>query len=459
MPARVFAPGTVTAYSNYGTTLAGYIVERVAGEPFAQYVQQHIFAPLDMRHSTFAQQLPPDLAAQLAVSYDEYNGEYHAIPFEYFQIAPAGGLSTTATDMAQFMIAHLQDGRLGDARILQAATAQDMHRQHFTNDPHVNGMSYGFVEMTLNRQRLLMHSGTTNDELFRSLLVLLPEQNTGLFVSYTGAGGDNAKWALLQAFLDRYYPAAVPAAPAPPADFAQRADQFVGSYRSTRMAATTVEKIQALIAPAITVSATDDGYLTLAGLSREPTKWVETAPLVFRQIDGQETLAFRADDQGRITYLFQGNLPINGFRKLAWYENPQLHYSVLAGGVVLFLSALVIWPVGWLITRRKGASQPRGAGMARWLAWGISALYVLFLVLFVVSIRDLTLFPTSLTKVALGLALVAAALTLGMVACTGLAWQRRYWSIIGRAHYTMVMLGALGFIWFLNYWNLLGFRF
>jgi CubicO group peptidase (beta-lactamase class C family) len=174
--------------------LAGYIVERVAGQPFAQYIQQHIFAPMDMRHSTFTQQLPPDLAAQLAISYDAYDDKYHAMPFEYFQIAPAGGLSATATDMAQFMIAQLQDGRLGDVHMLQAASTQDMHRQHFANDPHVNGMTYGFAEMTLNGQHLLMHSGTTNDELFRSLLALLPAQHTGLFVSYSGAGGGGAKW-------------------------------------------------------------------------------------------------------------------------------------------------------------------------------------------------------------------------------------------------------------------------
>jgi CubicO group peptidase (beta-lactamase class C family) len=458
MPARIFPPGTVTAYSNYGTTLAGYIVERVSGEPFAQYVQQHIFAPLDMRHSTFAQQLPPDLAAQLAVSYDRYNDSFHTIPFEYFQIAPAGGLSATATDMAQFMIAQLQDGRLGDARILGAATAQDMHRQHFTNDPNVNGMTYGFAEMTLNGQRLLMHSGTTNDELFRSLLVLLPAQNTGLFVSYSGAGGGDAKWALLQTFLDRYYPAALPAAPAPPTDFAQRAAQFTGGYQSTRMVATTVEKIQALIAPAITVSAGDDGYLTIAGLSREPTRWVETAPLAFQQVGGQETLAFRADDQGQITYLFQGNLPINGFRKLAWYQTLPLHYGLLASCVTLFLSALLAFPIAWLVTRRKGAPRPRGAGLARWLAWSISALYMLFLILFVVSIQDLAVFPTALTKLALGLALVAAALTVAAVVGTALALRRRYWGVVGRAYYTLVTLGGLAFIWFLNYWNLLGFR-
>jgi CubicO group peptidase (beta-lactamase class C family) len=460
MPARIFPPGTVTAYSNYGATLAGYIVERVSHQPFAQYIQQHIFAPLDMHHSTFDQQLPPDMAAQLAVSYNEYDGGYHAIPFEYFQIAPAGGLSATATDIAQFMIAQLQDGRLGDVRILQAATTQDMQRQHFTNDPRVNGMAYGFVEMTLNGQQLLMHSGTTNDELFRNRLVLLPEHKVGLFVSYTSASGGPARDALVQAFLDRYYPAVVPVTSAPPADFAQRAGQFAGSYQSTRSTATTIEKVGGLFGLVATaqVSVSNDGYLTIAGLSKEPTQWVEVGPLVFHQVGGQETVVFRADDQGQIAYMFQGNLPIEGYRKLAGYENPRLHLGLLAGCVALFLSTLVVWPVGWLLDRRKAAPQPRPASLARWLAWAISALNVLFLILFVMSISDLSQFPTSLTKAALVLALLAAGLTVGAVACTVLAWRQRYWSVIGRAHYTLLTLGALGFIWLLNAWNLLGFR-
>src|SRR5215212_6858101 len=111
-----------------------------------------------------------------------------------------------------------------------------------------------------------------------------------------------------------------------------------------------------------------------------------------------------------------GNLPIEGYRKLAWYENPRLHYGVLAGCMALFLSALVGWPIGWLAARRKAAPQPHLAGLARWLAWGISALYVLFLILFVVNLSDLSQFPTVLTKAALGLALLATALTVCMVA-------------------------------------------
>jgi hypothetical protein len=91
--------------------------------------------------------------------------------------------------------------------------------------------------------------------------------------------------------------------------------------------------------------------------------------------------------------------------------------------------------------------------------WNISALNVLFLIMFVVSLQDLALFPTSFTRVALGLALLAAALSVAAVAGTALAWRRRYWGIVGRAHYTLVTLGAVAFVWFLDYWNLLGFRF
>ncbi len=74
MPDRIFPPGKVTGYSNYGTTLAGYIVEQISGEPLAVYVQRHILEPLDMRHSTLRQVLPRELAQNLASSYQNVEG-------------------------------------------------------------------------------------------------------------------------------------------------------------------------------------------------------------------------------------------------------------------------------------------------------------------------------------------------------------------------------------------------
>lgn len=137
IPARVRQPGIVTAYSNYGTALAGYIVQRIVGIPYERYIQDNIFDPLGMTHSTAFQPVPPELAPGLATGYAYAEGEYHALSsygaqaFEHFNVGPAGAISASATDIAKFMLAHLQDGapsRDGVGRILETATAQQMHK-------------------------------------------------------------------------------------------------------------------------------------------------------------------------------------------------------------------------------------------------------------------------------------------------------------------------------------------
>ena len=244
MPARVRPPGELTAYSNYGYTLAGYIVEQVSGMPFAQYVEQHLFQKLRMRESTFRQPVPASLSADLSRGYTYSNGVYHPDPFEVIPMSPAGAMSATATDMARFMLAQLQNGRLGTERLFQAATAKAMQTQQFTNDPRVpGGMAYGFEEHSRNGQRLLVHPGGTAD--FYSLLALLPEQHMGVFVAYNSFAGaaDFLSLPFLQAFLDHYFPASKEPRPSPPAGFAERISQISGTYWGTDRSYTTWEKL------------------------------------------------------------------------------------------------------------------------------------------------------------------------------------------------------------------------
>ena len=117
-PKRVFTPGEVPAYSNYGTSLAGYIVEVVSGIPFADYVEQNIYQPLGMENSTFRQPLPSQLADQISKPYRYVNGEFLEAEFEYVS-EPAGSMSSTGLDMAKFMFAYLQEGQHEGARILE----------------------------------------------------------------------------------------------------------------------------------------------------------------------------------------------------------------------------------------------------------------------------------------------------------------------------------------------------
>lgn len=88
-PGTVYAPGTTFAYSNYATVLAGYIVERVASEPFEQYITDHLLTPLAMTRTSAYQPLPADLMANLSKGYHYHNEQYEAVDFEWIAAAPA----------------------------------------------------------------------------------------------------------------------------------------------------------------------------------------------------------------------------------------------------------------------------------------------------------------------------------------------------------------------------------
>src|ERR1041384_821389 len=104
-PRRIFDAGTTPAYSNWATCLAGYIVERVSGLPFDDYVEQRVFRPLDMKTATFRQPLPDSLAPLMATEYPRASEP--AKSFEIVVPEPAGSLSASGLELAKFMIAPL----------------------------------------------------------------------------------------------------------------------------------------------------------------------------------------------------------------------------------------------------------------------------------------------------------------------------------------------------------------
>jgi CubicO group peptidase (beta-lactamase class C family) len=210
VPERIFAPGSTPAYSNYGASLAGYIVERVSGEPFDAYLEKHIFAPLDMKHSSFRQPLPAALEPLMSKGYREASDE--AQPYEYIGPRPAGSMAASGDDMAHFMIAHLQDGEYHGKRILSAAIAEKMHNSPLTVLPRLDRMELGFFETNINGREVIAHLGDT--DWFHTSLHLFLKDNTGLYMSFNSLGKDGAagtlRNVLFQDFADRYFPAAVP---------------------------------------------------------------------------------------------------------------------------------------------------------------------------------------------------------------------------------------------------------
>ena len=98
LPPRIFAPGKVPAYSNYATALAGYIVERVSGQSYDEYVENQIFRPLGMTYSTFRQPVQKQFEPHLSQGYGP--GLNKPEKFEFVVPAPAGSQSASGAEMA-----------------------------------------------------------------------------------------------------------------------------------------------------------------------------------------------------------------------------------------------------------------------------------------------------------------------------------------------------------------------
>jgi CubicO group peptidase (beta-lactamase class C family) len=460
VPARIYPPGSVTAYSNYATALAGYIVEEVSGLPFEQYDEENIFGPLGMDRTTFRQPVPAALADDLATGYLYVDGGFQPQPFEVYQIVPAGSTSGTATDMARFMIAHLQEGKPGDGRILGQQTAQLMHQPHFANDPRLAGMAYGFYEVRVNGRLLLTHAG--EPRFSRSQLYLLPEDNLGLYVAYNAPGGGIARQELAQAFFDRFYPAPVTALPEPPPGGAQRARLLEGRYVSSRSARTTIEALRLLFDPSfqpITVRATQDGYLEThhpAIRSRDPAayqpaRWVETEPNLYTRTDGRDLLAFR-QGPGSATWLFLDSVAPRGYRRLEGTE------GLLSQPLVpLGLVALLLGVMAFALFDRQALPA------ARWLAVGTGVVVLACLVGLVsfafLGFTDYLLFGrvSPVWWAVFGLPLVFAILAIGLAVFTLRPWPGA--GVLRHVPYAVATLAAAGVLVWANHWNVIGWRF
>ena len=160
MPARVRPPGIFSSYSNHGTGIAAYIVEQISGLKWDDYVEQRIFAPLGMKKTSFRQPLPGHLEARLSKGYTYGDGNYTAQRLKTIPLAPVGVASTTANDIALFMIAHLQNGQYENGQILDSLTIEQMHSPLFQHASGINGFCYGFFDHSQNGHKIIGHGGS-----------------------------------------------------------------------------------------------------------------------------------------------------------------------------------------------------------------------------------------------------------------------------------------------------------
>lgn len=463
MPARIFPPGEIPAYSNYATAMAGYIVQRVSGQAFNDYIEQHILKPLSMAHSTFVQPLPDALKPLMSSGY--VAATQPAKAYEIVQAFPAGSSAVSAEDMSHFMLAHLQDGQYEGARILKPETVALMHSRQFAYNPALNGMCLGFYEETRNGHRIFGHGGDT--VYFHSDLHLMPDQGIGFFVSYNSAGKgevDNRS-ELWHKILDRYFPYSPPAAAAV-ADPKADAEAVTGYYTSSRRSQTSILKVLSM-AGQLKVASAADGTIVVDPLkdtNGEVIHWQEVGPLLYRQKDGQGLVGFKRDASGQMVLSI--DYPFFIFQHASFLDTKPLNLFIIGASLTVLLLVLLLWPVAGLIRRHYGHKldlSPQGRRL-RFLVRIVCLVDIAFMLGWVILASRLD-DPGSLSeRLDPWIHFIQI---IGVLGCLGglvaIYNSYRSWSDRGRWIWAkisdaVIALACVGFIWFVLAWNMLNFN-
>jgi len=463
IPERIFPPGTTPAYSNYGAALAGYIVERVSGRPFNDYIAENIFKPLGMSRSTFAQPLPADLKPLMSNGYNKGSGKSRS--FEMIEEAPAGALAATAADLAHFMIAHLQAGKFEGSQILRPETAQQMHARQFGLSPELNGMCLGFYEETRNGRRIIGHGGDT--VYFHSDMHLVLDSGVGFFVSYNSAGkGDiSPRTALWHHFLDRYFPYTPPRVEKlSTADADARA--VAGYYLTSRRSESNFLKVGA-VNDNVQVSPDENGTLKIEpfkDFNGEIKKWQEVAPLVYRSVNGQDLIAFRRLDHDGGMQLVP-SFPAVVFQRVKLTANSDFNQLLIAFALAIFGFTLICWPLAAMVRAHYHHRLELDADYMRLRPWVrlVCAADVAFLVLFFLAISTESL-ATFSSGNDLKLHLIQALGVLGALGSIAVllavyrSWRDSHVWFWTKIWNLLLLLAVIAFVWFALHWNLLNFN-
>jgi CubicO group peptidase (beta-lactamase class C family) len=463
-PRRMYPPGEIPAYSNYGVGLAGYIVERVSAEPFEQYVSEHIFAPLGMKHSSFNEPMTAELSPYVSDGY-RATTEKPAIGFEIFNPAPAGGISSAAGDMEKFALALLNGGELDGHRILKTETRDAMWTRQFGTSDSLPPQCMGFYQTWRNNLRFIGHDGDLI--AFHSTFLLEPTQKLVVFVSYNSAGSAGRNRAeLLDGFADRYFPAYTP--PAFQSIPADQIKDLAGNFQSTRRADSTKLAIGNPAGQSI-FSVDKDGVLTIdtaKDLRGHTRKWKPIGKDLWQVEDDQARLFAIRDSSGKIVRLAV-NFPGVQLQRVPWYE----HKSFV--GISLVISLLILLPVvvaslirfaRRLFFRNRPPLKPQPGTLSVTLGprlaaftWIIVAIWLAALAANLQS-EALPSFPVIQRYFSLitWFSVLAAFFSIFALLAGVRIWQRADVRTISRIKFSLVGAACVFLTWYSIHWNLIG---
>ncbi|MBI4859601.1 MAG: beta-lactamase family protein, partial [Candidatus Riflebacteria bacterium] len=464
---RIDPPDRYFEYSiGYTYTVAGHILERVTGLPYAHAMRQLVLEPLQMSRSEcrILRSQEPDLAWGYVP--DATTGRWVRTGRVRTQVEPAAVLHTTAEDMGAFLIAHLEGGVHKGRRILRAQTVETMHARQFSPHPAFPGVGYGFIR----GPGIVEHAGGPLPHL--SCIVLAPGHRTGLFFATNAISGLYLLKELKHRFLRQYLPETTAWA------LPERADRpdpdvacYAGLYRLRFYPRRDLGKIEALtpIWLEMKVSVAGPGRL-VATHTFLPIR-IEARRVtgdLFDRSDGQGPLAFSRDAGGAVTgFVTHPVLPALyfpfAFERIPWYGSRDVGLALLVLFVIGFGWLCGVGPLLRLSRRRVTTRESAGRLPApyRLLRFLTAAANMLLLFAPVLAVFPLEGFLPRLVcglppSVQFILRVSPGILVLDVVTfLLALRLLRRREVRLGaRLAFLAVGLLSLLFVWFASSWNL-----
>src|SRR3569833_1755146 len=282
--------------------------------------------------------------------------------FEIVDPAPAGSMSSTGADMAQFMLAHLGDGANANGRILKPETAEMMHNTPTTFLPPLNRMELGFFETNINGREVIAHLGDT--QVFHTSLHLFLADHVGLYVSFNSAGGaagaHTIRGSLFADFADRYFPSTEHAGRVDATTSAEHVKMLAGSWQARRRMVTGfVRSLQLVGQTEVTANAKGELLiLALMGAGGAPTEWGEIAPFVWRDAHGHDRLAAKVVDGKVVRWSMDMESPFTVFDRTPASMSPGWIMPLLYASLAILLLAFLHWPVSALVRRHYKTALP-----------------------------------------------------------------------------------------------------
>ncbi|WP_217560951.1 serine hydrolase [Paenibacillus sp. GbtcB18] len=291
MPTVVRKPGEAYTYDNFAFLLAGHAVENVSGLRYDKYMQEKVFKPLGM-NSTSAR-FTSELLARMAAHYDPSGKpvptEGHA-PTD----GPQGSIISTAEDMSKYLIMQLQKGKYDGKQLVSPKSMDLMHNYQVFSEksmPITTAGFEGYFPELKNGHHVVLKGGNMTGH--QSLIVLLPDKNTGFFMSYNNDSMMSVE--VYEAFMDHYFPTEKqPEKPTYIPLNEKEAQQYTGMYQNTRLLFLK------------TKFSYDNGNLIMETNSSGKHTLKMIHPLLFEDESGNK-LAFKKDSHGQIEYFYYSN--------------------------------------------------------------------------------------------------------------------------------------------------------